>query len=730
MATWPGGTAGTRTAHIPSLDGIRALAVLAVIGFHFGLGWLQGGFFGVDVFYVLSGFLITTLLLAEARHRGTIGLGAFWLRRARRLLPCLALVLIAVSLCVRFLAPAGTYPGYRTDALSALFYFSNWWQIHAAGNYFVATGAVSPLTHTWSLAVEEQFYLVWPIVVLAVLRCCRSYGRAVRVLLAVSVAGAAASAVEMALLYRAGASTTRLYFGTDTHAQCVLVGAALACTMARTARHLPAGAAFPAAATPAARRVLGVVGLAGLGGVAALSLTLNGSSPLTYQGGFALCALAAAGLVAAAACLRDGPLVRFLSLRPLVLLGTVSYGVYLWHFPVDVFVTGSRVGLSGPALMALQFALTVGVATASFVVVERPVMAGTFWRSVRASFPAAAGLGATVAVIFATSVVPASATAPASHFRSPRPGRVAPTGTVAALWPSAPEGPPPPRVAVLGDSTAGVLEVALIATAPRGTTVVQGAIAGCGLAVAAYSSDHAPTRQAAMFPGCNESQPASQLWPARDAATVAGLGPGDVVLFLAGMWETQDLLRHGQWTDILRPSFRHYELGQLRRLVGLATAHGAHLDLLTMAAMERHGEFGHTGVMDTGPPNPASTPRRRAAYNGLLRQVAREHPGTVSVLDFGRLLSPGGRFTEFLDGVQVRATDGVHTPAYEQGNNMWTDTTPPVAGAFYRWLSPRLWPAVDASAHAVPPPGSAGAAGAAGSAGSPAGAAHLSATGS
>lgn len=339
-------------------------------------------------------------------------------------------------------------------------------------------------------------------------------------------------------------------------------------------------------------------------------------------------------------------------------------------------------------------------------------MAGTFWRSVRASFPAVAGLGATVAVIFAATVVPASASTPAAHYRAPsHPGPGAHAGAVAALWPRSPAGsaagPPPAKVAVLGDSTAGVLEVALIATAPQGTRVVQGAIAGCGLAVAAYSSDHAPTRQAAMFPGCNENEPTDELWPARDSATVAGLGPGDVVLFLAGTWETQDLLRHGRWTDILRPSFRRYELGQLRTLVRLATAHGAHLDLLTMAAVEPHGEFGHTGVMDTGPANPASTPRRRALYNGLLRQTARAYPGKVSVLGFGRLLSPKGTFTEYLDGVQVRATDGVHTPAYEQGNDMWSNTTPQVAEDFYRWLSPRIWPAIDASAHVAPAAGEA-----------------------
>ena len=152
----------TGKERIASLDGVRAVALLIIMGYHFGVGWLQGGFFSLDIFYVLSGYLITGLLTSEYRRRGGIKLSAFWLRRARRLLPALVIVLVAVTLMIRFAEPAGLYPDFRMSALSALFYFSNWWQIATSGNYFVATGAVSPLTHTWSLAVEEQFYLIWP----------------------------------------------------------------------------------------------------------------------------------------------------------------------------------------------------------------------------------------------------------------------------------------------------------------------------------------------------------------------------------------------------------------------------------------------------------------------------------------------------------------------------------------------------------------------------------------
>ena len=678
------GAAPGRVSHIAGLDGLRGVAVLFVLAFHFGVRWLPGGFFGVDVFYVLSGFLITGLLLAEWRRSAAVRLGAFWARRARRLLPCLVLVLVAVSLCVRFLVPPGTYPGYRMDAVSALFYFSNWWQIHTDSNYFVATGAVSPLTHTWSLAIEEQFYLVWPVVVLGVLKVCRTYRRAVWAVLALAAVGAAASIAEMAVLYRTGASTTRLYFGTDTHAQCVLVGAALACGLGLLAHRQGVDGPVPRLTSAGARRALSALGVVGSVGLAVVVTTLNGSSPLTFEGGFALCALAAAAVIAVAACRADGVLARVLAVRPLVLLGVISYGVYLWHFPIDVFVTPARVGVTGYPLMAVQFALTVAVATVSYLVVERPILSGTFWRSLRSALPAAAVMATTVAVIWAATVVPATATTSVRHF---------------SARPAAGDAAPPKKVAVLGDSTAGVLEVALTATAPAGTTVVRGAIAGCGLAVATSSSNQVGKPEEEMFSGCHENQPADQLWPARDAAMVSGVGRGDVVLFLAGQWETQDLLIDGRWTNILQPSFRRYELHQLRTLVAVATAHGAHLDLLTEPAMEAHGEYENTGATDLGPPNPASVPRRRDLYNGLLLRTAAAFPGRVSVLDYGQLLSPHGTFAEYLDGVQVRATDGVHTPAYLAGFPLFSDTTPTVAEAFYRWLSPRIWPAIIATAH-------------------------------
>ncbi len=667
----------TGRERISALDGIRALALVIIMGYHFGVGWLSGGFFSLDIFYVLSGYLITGLLLGEYRRRGRIKLSAFWLRRARRLLPALLIVLVAVTLMVRFAEPAGLYPDFRMSALSALFYFSNWWQIAASGNYFMVTGVTYPLTHTWSLAVEEQFYLVWPLVVLAVMHFSRTFSRGVRGLLALSVVGAVASAVEMALLYRPHTNTTRLYFGTDTHAQSIMVGGTLACAMTIIQMNRGEEGMAPRASGHRWRILLTALGLAGLAGTLALTYTQDGTSgsAFEYRGGFLLSALSAAALIIGAVCVAGGPIALVLSLRPMVWIGTVSYGAYLWHYPVFIYLDPDRTGLSGPGLLAVRFASTFALAAVSYYLVERPVMEGTFWRSLRAIGPAVAVMGATVAVIIVGTVVPATAAVSVGRFRATA------------------SGPNPPEVVVLGDSTALTLGYALAATAPPGTTVSNGGLFGCGFAIATNASNNPPQLQLNMFPACNSATPADEQWPAKDAEKVVGTRRGDVVLFVAGSWETQDLLRNGRWSNITQPSFQRYELAQMRRAVEIGTAHGAHFDFTTMPALAVGASFGER-------PFPEDSPQRRLLYDSLIEKVAREFPGRAGVIDYGAILSPHGVFTEYLDGVQVRTPDGLHTPSFAPGNTFVQNSSEAVAHAFYNWLSPRIWPLIVASAHA------------------------------
>jgi peptidoglycan/LPS O-acetylase OafA/YrhL len=632
------------------------------MGFHFGINWLSGGFFGLDIFFVLSGFLITGLLLSEYRRRGRIQVAQFWVRRARRLLPALVVLLLVLTLVVRFAEPAGLYPDFRMSALSALFYFSNWWQIAASSNYFVATGAVSPLTHTWSLAVEEQFYLIWPLVVIAVLRLSRTYLRGLRVLLGVAVFGAVASAVEMTLLYSPAANVTRLYFGADTHAQSILIGSSLACGLTLVQLHRGNEGMAVEARSRWARILLTAAGCLGLLGMALLISRLNGYSAVDYRGGFFLSSLSAAAFVLGAICVPGGPIAWVLSRRPLVLLGMISYGAYLWHYPIYVFMDAQRLGFGGAGLLAVRFGATVAAATVSYLVVERPVMEGTFWRSITALGCGTAAILGTAAVIVVGTLTQAAAASPVQRYH--------PAATV----------PLPPKVFVLGDSTALTFAYALQATAPAGTKVVNGGLFGCGLAIGAYIATAPGDPQLAFGPQCRGSTPIDQQWPAVYRRTLSAASPADVVIFMAGTWETQDVLVHGQWANITQPSFQRYLLDQMRKVVRIGTARGSHFDFTLMAA--NHSE------------SVASDRRRRLLYDHLVSEVAHEFPRTVSIINFGKVISPGGVFTQFLDGVRVRTIDGVHTPSYAGSNVFVSNSSAAVANAFYNWVSPRIWPMV------------------------------------
>ena len=220
--------------YVPALDGLRAVAVLGVLLYHGGAPLVTGGFLGVDVFFVLSGFLITSLLLGEWTERMTIKLGQFWARRARRLLPALLVMLVGVALYAKVFAQPGEFANLRLDSLSTLFYVANWHFIVGGNDYFALNAPPSPLQHMWTLSIEEQFYFVWPLVVLFLLRVGRRLRPARRLwpVLAAAVVGAIASAIDMRLSYQGGASVMRLYEGTDTRSQDVLVGAALAAGMA------------------------------------------------------------------------------------------------------------------------------------------------------------------------------------------------------------------------------------------------------------------------------------------------------------------------------------------------------------------------------------------------------------------------------------------------------------------------------------------------------------------
>ena len=357
----PGETTKTRD-RAPGLDGVRALAVLTVIGFHEGASGLPGGFLGVDIFFVLSGFLITDLLIARYDRTGRLHLADFWTRRARRLLPALAVMLVVVTAAAAVIEPARE-ASLRLALLAAATYTSNWYQILHHVSYFAAisqAGAPPPFDHLWSLAIEEQFYLVWPLIVLCVI--VRLDARRARVTCA--LIGAAVSALVMAIQYTPGGDPSAVYYGTGTHASALLIGAALA--LAWPLRRL---AAIPAAH---ARR-LDMAGIAGLVVLAWAVGHFSGSDPVVYPVGLLLAALAAAGLVAAAA--GHGVIAALTSIRPLRWVGVRSYGIYLWHWPVIALGTALAGPDAGsPWLWLVETGVTIALASASWRFIETPIM--------------------------------------------------------------------------------------------------------------------------------------------------------------------------------------------------------------------------------------------------------------------------------------------------------------------------------------------------------------------
>src|SRR5437764_7360688 len=411
----------------PGLDGVRTIAVAGVVLYHGQVKAFRGGFVGVDVFFVLSGFLITSLLLREGAVTKTIKLGRFWLARARRLLPA-ALLVVVVSVIVVALFFRADLRLLRGDALASVFYFNNWHQILAHRSYFAHFARPSLLQHFWSLSVEEQFYLLWPPLLPLLTRLKLRRGTIAMGALAVAVA----SSVLMGVLFDGTADHTRIYFGTDTHATPILLGVALGCvwpTMNDVAR-----------IRASARRVLDAAGLAALAlGLLAMTAWPD-YSPFVSGGGLVLAALAGRLLVASAShpATRTG---RVLGSSPLVWIGKRSYGIYLWHWPVMALSRPQldvRVAL--PVLVVLQIAVTVLLAAASYRFVEMPIRRGELqarlrrWRR-RASPSRRVAFGLAVAHL-ACALIVAIALWPTSSTSIP----AGSTSSLAALRPPAPVG--------------------------------------------------------------------------------------------------------------------------------------------------------------------------------------------------------------------------------------------------------------------------------------------------
>jgi peptidoglycan/LPS O-acetylase OafA/YrhL len=357
------GARGVHLGYLPGLDGLRAIAVIAVLLYHAEISWMPGGFLGVEVFFVISGYLITSLLLAEHRYTHHTDVRAFWLRRARRLLPALFALLLAVTTyAVLFLRDE--VAGLRGDVLAALSYVTNWYLVFSDQSYFEAVGRPSPLLHLWSLAVEEQFYVVWPLLFgLGMRRLGRT------TFLRVIAIGALASSALMWLLYTPEGDPSRIYYGTDTRASGLLLGAALAFVWSPTRLRdgISRGATW----------VLDGIGVVALALIVRMFLEVNEFDGSLYRGGFLTLDVLTVLLIAVTVhpAARLGKL--WLSARSLQWVGVRSYSIYLWHWPVYVVTRPDvDVPLSGFPLLVLRLAVTAVLASVSYKYVEQPIRHG------------------------------------------------------------------------------------------------------------------------------------------------------------------------------------------------------------------------------------------------------------------------------------------------------------------------------------------------------------------
>lgn len=378
-----------RVSYRPALDGLRAVAVLGVLVYHVRPSLLPGGWLGVDVFFVLSGYLITSLLVAEYRNWQSISLREFWLRRARRLLPALIVVIGAVLLTGAFLTLPDRRDDLARDSVAALFYVANWRFLLSDEAYFAGLASPSPLRHMWSLGVEEQFYILFPLLFIVLVRVLRSVRLRAILLLVLAVA----SAVLMALLHDPGIDPSRVYYGTDTRAFELLLGGACA-VVVKGRGDIPK--TLPISIDRWARRLAPIALLAVL--VAMVFVTEDDS--FAFEGGLFALALSTLIVIVAAASPNGSATQRILSAEPLRRIGLISYGLYLWHWPVVVFATSNLLGYEGLALQIIQVGISLALAQGSYVLIERPIRTGGFGALV----PRAPVVGRLIAVLAVAAV--------------------------------------------------------------------------------------------------------------------------------------------------------------------------------------------------------------------------------------------------------------------------------------------------------------------------------------
>lgn len=352
--------------YISGLDGLRALAVLSVIAYHLNFSWAKGGFLGVDMFFVLSGYLITSAILPVQGNQLTINLREFWIKRIRRLLPA-AYVMIVITFVWVMLFDRELLNTLRGDTIASIFYSSNWWFIFHEVSYFDSFGSPSPIKNLWSLAIEEQFYIIWPIILVSGFHLFKKRSRMSMII----IVGIICSTFLMSLLYQPGSDPSRVYYGTDTRSFELLIGCLLAFIW-------PMKRLSTKKLSKSLNNTLNITSFVALGIFISCIIWVNEYQPILYRGGMLLFCINAAILVACV-CHPASALGKVLAWKPLRWLGTRSYGIYLWHYPVIVLGTPVH-EIGNPVYwhIVLQLVIILIIAELSYRFIETPIRKNGF----------------------------------------------------------------------------------------------------------------------------------------------------------------------------------------------------------------------------------------------------------------------------------------------------------------------------------------------------------------
>lgn len=617
------GSSETRTTRIrfePGLEGLRGLLLPVVLCFHAEFAWATGGFLALPTFFTLSGYLITSLFLAEWERSRDIALLKFWARRFRRLMPAALLTLGAMSLFGIFIAMPDQLERLHADVLWSLFYLANWHFIISGASYIELFAAPSPVQHFWSLAVEEQFYFLYPLVALAVLRSSKGSRAAFGGLLGALIL---ASVLGSILLRETGASIDRVYYGSDTRSAELFVGALLA-----TMLH---GRAISSVVL---RRGIDVAGVLSLIAMLALWKFVKIEQEWLYRGGFAAYSLLSAAVIAAAVQ-PGGPVKAILSGRLLCWLGRISYGGYLFHWPIYLWLSADHTGLDPWPLLALRTAVTLALAEISYRFVESPIRSGRFlkgWQPFVATPVAFAIVAGSIASI---EPEPLSADEEAIKLYVEDLQRRDESGALQSdHLPGLNE--KTPRVAFFGDSTAMTLSLSLayqLESTGRGVASQSVVELGCGLLRDGVF--RVGQRQFERPEHCSDRD---SSW----SEAIAKGGP-DIAVVLVGPWEVPDRKLPGEtgWRHLGDPVLDDLLLKEMLESVDLLAAEGSLVVWLTSPQYEsRNSLTGQT----PNPPYPESDPDRMERLNELIFELPELRPGLIHVVDLAAHMKtlPGG----------------------------------------------------------------------------------------